>query len=57
MSGAQAIQRAVVRNVVVPPLHHLSVRALRAQFPSYSGAVRLLALWAAQHYFSGEYTG
>jgi hypothetical protein len=53
--GDEALQRAVVRSVVVPPLHHLSVRSLRAQFPSYTAAVRLMAMWAAQHYFSGEF--
>lgn len=49
----EEVQRAVVRSAQMPPLHHLAVRSLRAQFPSYSGAVRLLSAWAAQHYFSG----
>jgi len=37
----------------VAPLHHLGVRALRPQFPSYTGAVKLLTAWAAQHYYTG----
>lgn len=46
---------AVTKDTAVPPLHHLSVKALHAQHPSYSAAVRLLSVWAAYHYFSGLY--
>jgi len=49
-----AVQLNVARNVAVAPLHHLSVRGLRTQFPSYTGAVRLMSVWAAQHCFSGH---
>ena len=46
--------RTVACATVVAPLHHLGVRALRSQYPSYTGAVRLLTAWAAQHYYSGK---
>ena len=52
-SNIAAVQLNVARNVAVAPLHHLSVRGLRTQFPSYTGAVRLMSVWAAQHCFSG----
>ena len=44
---------AVTKDTAVPPLHHMSVKSLHAQHPSYSAAVRLLSVWAAYHYFSG----
>lgn len=49
-----ALYRSVIRSTVVAPLHHLGVRALRSQFPSYTAAVKLMHSWAAQHYFSGR---
>lgn len=52
----EALYRQVIRDVVVPPLHHLGVRALRSQFPSYTAAVKLMHSWAAQHYFTGTYS-
>eukprot|EP01034_Spumella_vulgaris_P031156 gene31156-38499_t len=39
---------------VVLPLHHIAIKGIHAQFPSYSGAVKLLAIWVANHYFSGH---
>lgn len=53
-NDTEELYRRVVRSVVVPPLHHLGVRALRTQFPSYTAAVKLLHSWAAQHYFTGN---
>jgi U3 small nucleolar RNA-associated protein 22 len=52
--GAGGGMQQVVQELVVPALHHQQVRALRAQHPSFSGTVRLLLCWTAQHCFSGH---
>lgn len=49
-----SVMLRVVSTLSIPPLHHMAVRSLHSQFPSYSAAVKLLAIWAANHYFSGH---
>jgi hypothetical protein len=55
-AGGETSMERVMRTLIVPPLHHLGVRGLRSQFPSYSGAVKLMSAWAAQHCFTGAYS-
>lgn len=55
LAGDSALRSmAVARSLKTPPLHHSSVRSLKSEHPCYSGTVRLFAVWASKHCFTGE---